>query len=400
MNTRKLFGWMSVLLVLSLVLAACGGAQPAPEVSGTIVLWHALKDSEQAGLAQIIADFQADNPNVEFELLFTPFDDLRGKYETAAATGEGPTILIGGDDWGPALYQAQLVADLSGDFDSAFLSNVNQAALAEGQFQGAQVGLPYVLKGVVMYRNNSIISEAPASAEDLVSMASAATSDDIVGADLEYGFFFSAAHLYGLGGQLMTPEGDPAFNTDAGVAWLELLASFQDAGPVENYNDNDVNLFKAGNAGLIIDGTWNLADLAGSIGEDNLSIDPWPSGMSGFVQSGYIYLNANATGGDRDAAVEFIRYLMTPEAQARFVTADQAFIPSVDGVDVPDRLRQEAVAAFAGGTGFITIPEMGAYWDPMNNAVLRVVQEGADPATVLAEAEESVQAAVAEIRGQ
>jgi len=46
------------------------------------------------------------------------------------------------------------------------------------------------------------------------------------------------------------------------------------------------------------------------------------------------------------------------------------------------------------------IPEMNAYWDAVNNALKKVVDEGTDPAAALQEAYDLVVAKVAEIRGQ
>jgi maltose-binding protein MalE len=43
---------------------------------------------------------------------------------------------------------------------------------------------------------------------------------------------------------------------------------------------------------------------------------------------------------------------------------------------------------------------MGAYWDPLNNALKKVVDEGIDPVVALQEAYDLVVAKVAEIRGQ
>ncbi len=377
-----------------------GEAPPEPEVIGTVTLWHALKEGEIEGLNAAISAFQAKYPGVQFEVLFVPFDDLRGKFETAAATGGGPSMLIGAADWGPALYDAELTADLTPSMSAAFLSGINQAALASAQYKDAIVGLPLGLKGVVMYRNTSIVPEAAADFEDLIAKAQAATQGDVVGADLERGFFFAAAHLNALGGQLMTPEGDPAFNDENGVAWLTMLNRFSEAGPAEYYTDNDVNLFKAGKAGIIIDGTWNLSGLAEAIGEDNLAIDPWPQGMSGYVQNDNIYLSANAEGNDKEATLAFMKFLLSPDAQKMMAENNSGFIPAALGVEVPDRLRQEAVAAFEGGTAFPVIPEMGAYWGPMDTALKSVFDEGADPAEALQTAFDSITAAIADIRGQ
>ncbi len=367
---------------------------------GTVTLWHSLKEGEIEGMVAVIQLFQERNPGITFDMLFVPFDDLRGKYETAVATGGGPSLLIGAADWGPALYDAELVADVTPFANTAFLSSINQAALGSVQYKDALVGLPLGLKGVVMYRNSSIVPEAASDFEDLLAEAQEATAGDVVGANLERGFFFSAAHLHGVGGSLMTPEGDPTFNDENGVDWLEMLNSFTDAGPAEYYTDNDVNLFKAGNAGLIIDGTWNLNDLAAAIGEDNLSVDLWPSGMSGYVQNDNIYMGANAEGDDQAATWAFMKFLLTPDAQKLLADNNKGYIPAVAGVEVPDRLRQEAVAAFEGGTAFPVIPEMGAYWGPMDNALKGVFDQGSDPAEVLTAADEAVNAALPEIRGQ
>lgn len=99
--TKKTWSLLGILLIAMLLLTACG----SKPVSGKITLWHALKDTETAGLNAIIADFKAANPDTEFEVLFVPFDDLRNKFETAAATGGGPDLLIGGDDWYPPVQR-------------------------------------------------------------------------------------------------------------------------------------------------------------------------------------------------------------------------------------------------------------------------------------------------------
>jgi maltose-binding protein MalE len=421
---------LSVMLAAAFVLSACAKptptpttpppaqptqppAQPtkppaapsAPTLKGTVSLWHAWKESEIASLNEVIAAFQAEYPDVKFDILYVPFDDLRGKYETAASTGGGPALLIGAADWGPAFYDAGLVADLTPYLTPDFLATINEAALGAVQYKGALIGLPQTIKGVVMYRNKAIIPQAPKTWEELVAAAKAATQGDVVGANLEYGFFFSAAHLHGIGGKLMEPNGDPAFNNEKGVEWVNLLVSFKEAGPTEYYTDNDVNLFKAGKAGVIIDGTWNLGGLAETIGADKLAIDPWPAykggHLSGYVQTENIYLNANVTGEDQKAALAFIQFFLSPKAQALLADPTKAaHIPAAKGVEVTDPLLKQAVEAFALGTAFPVIPEMGAYWGPMDTALKSVFDEGADPAAALQQAYDSIVAKIKEIRGQ
>jgi arabinogalactan oligomer/maltooligosaccharide transport system substrate-binding protein len=430
---KTLFSLLAILMVLSLIVTACGPtpeptkapepteaapeptgekAEPeataaeepteeAPTLEGTLNLWHAWKENEIESLNEVIAAFQGMYPGVEFEVLYVPFDDLRGKYETATATGGGPGVLIGAADWGPALFDAELIAEVADLTTEEFLRTINPAALGAVRYRNTLIGLPQTIKGVVMFRNTDIIAEAPATFDDLVAAAQAATTGDVLGANLERGFFFSAAHLNGVGGLLMDEAGNPLFNDDKGVEWLNLLNSFSDAGPTEYYTDNDVNLFKAAQAGIIVDGTWNMAGLAEAIGADKLAIDPWPNPMSGYVQTENIYMNANAMDADAEIAWAFMEFFMSPEAQALLADPTKAgHIPAVSGVEITDPLMAQAAEAFAGGAAFPVIPEMGAYWGPMDTALQSVFDEGADPAAALSQAYNSVTAAVAEIRGE
>ncbi len=414
--TKKLWSAIALMVVALLLLTSCGGGQEnvanngggqenvandgggeetAPDLQLTLTIWHSMKDSEiEAMTGTIIPAFQEEYPGVEIEMVFTPDSDLRGKYETATATGGGPDIFVGHDDWGPAMFDALLVADIA-DVLADYGDNINEAAVAEGAYKGAQVGVPYSLKGVVMYRNTDIMPEPASDLDDLLTKAEAATSGDVYGFVGETGPFFAMGHLHKTG-DLMSPEGDPLFNSEAGVAWMEMLKSFDTVGPTSQDDDNDVNLFKQGKAGVIIDGAWNLGAFT-DLG-DVVVVDPWPEGMSGFVQSSYIFLNANATGDQVTAAKAFIGFLLTTEAQTAFYEADPAFIPANSQVEVTDPLRLQAMKAFEGGVGFVTIPEMGAYWGPVGNAILAVRVDGVEPSDALQSAFDAVTASVEEIR--
>ena len=416
--SKKFLPLISFLLIAAFMLAACqpaatttpapvvqpttAEAQPTavpptavPTLKGKVTLWQGWKEAEIASLNYVIAAFKEKNPDVTVEVLYVPFDNLRNKFETETATGGGPSVLIGAADWGPALFDASLVADITADMPQTLLDTINPAALGAVQYKGALIGLPETIKGVLLFRNKQIIANPVTTFADLVTAAKAATTADISGAYLEQGFFFSIAHLMGLGGKLMNDDGSPAFNDAKGVEWLNLVKSFADAGPVTNYTDDDVNLFKEGKVGWIIDGSWNTSALAKAIGADNLAIDPWPTPLSGFVQTENIYLGANATGDDKAASLEFIKYFLSPEAQTLLAEPTLAgHIPAISGVTLTDPLMSQTVEGFKAGAAFPVIPAMGAYWDPGNNAIKKVVQENVDPAAALQEAFDAITTAL------
>jgi len=367
----------------------------------TISLWHSLNEDEFESLEEVLTIFQEAYPDIQFDVLFVPFDDMEGKFETSAGNGGGPTILIGSGYWGPEFSDSLLIADVSEFTSNEFLDSISQAALDTVKYKGGLLGLPLNLRGVLMFRNSSIIPEAPATLSALIAAAQAATNGDIVGSYLEYGLFFSAGHLHGLGGQLLDANGNPTFNNEKGLEWIEMIQKFGEVGPIENNTDNDVSLFQEGRAGIIIDGLWNAVNFSEAIGPENLVIDPWPADMSGYVQTDFIYLNANSTGGDLECGWKLMEFMFSPEAQALFSDPSMAgYIPTIVDAEVTDPFQRQALVAFAGGTAFPVIPEMGAYWDPVNNALLAVIEQDTDPAEALQAAHDVVVAKIAEIRGE
>jgi maltose-binding protein MalE len=58
-----------------------------------------------------------------------------------------------------------------------------------------------------------------------------------------------------------------------------------------------------------------------------------------------------------------------------------------------------SMEALAGGTPFPVIPEMDAYWRPMETALQSVFDEGADPAEALQVAYDAIIASIEEMRG-
>jgi len=225
----------------------------------------------------------------------------------------------------------------------------------------------------------------------------------VVGADLERGFFFSGAHLDGIGGELMDGEGNPRFNSEKGVEWVELLRLFEEAGPVEYYTDEDLARFEGGQAGLIIDWTRNISRLVEAVGEENLAIDPWPvvgeeGRLSGYVQTENLYLSDGVGGAEREGAWAFMAYVLSAEAQAMLGGAGQ--IPAVTGVALANLVLQQAAVALQGGTAFPLVPELGCYWDPMDVALQSVFDTGTDAAAALSQAHNSIVLCIGEMRGE
>jgi maltose-binding protein MalE len=278
------------------------------------------------------------------------------------------------------------------------LSALNQPALGAAIYSDATIGLPYSLQGVVLFRNKDIVTLSPTTFDELVSLAQTSTQGEAIGAILERSFFYAGGHLEGVGGQLMDSDYQPAFNDARGLAWIEMLKRFEEAGPPNYFSDEELERFKQGTVGWIIDGTWNLRNLAAAIGPEKLAIDPWPGyedgRMAGYVMAENVYLSPQDSPETRQAATLFIDHLLSAESQAHL--AEVGRIPAVSGVAITDPISGplivQAIAALAGGATYPAVPEMAYYNLNLDIALRSIFEEGVDPAVALQSAEEAIRA--------
>lgn len=375
---------------------------PTEEIlRGTISIRHSWDETKLPALATIIKLFQSYHPDVMFDVLYIPADTLRDRFSGDTAEGLGPTILLGPAEWGAGLFQDGLIADLANQFDPSLLNSLNPAALSAAYAGSTLTGLPYAINGVTLYRNTDVITIRADTFDELVSLAQTSTQGATIGAFLERSFFYSGGHLPGLGGQWIDENNLPGFNNGKGIAWLELLKAMEQAGPPNYFSDADIDRFKLGEVGWIIDGTWNLRELSEALGPDKLAVDPWPTyrdgRMSGFVVAENVYLNAKVSETNRRSALEFIRFLLMSESQS--LLANAGFIPAAKTFRASDpaygALITQAAAALAGGVPYPTQTEFAIYSLQLDQALRGHFEGGLSAEQALQTAQDGIMAELA-----
>jgi arabinogalactan oligomer/maltooligosaccharide transport system substrate-binding protein len=366
-----------------------------PPAGSSVTVWYSWGGAETEALKSIIQSFQRIYPDVTFSLLYVPLDDLFKTYQGAAYLGQGPSLLLGPAQWGPKLFDSDLITDLNPYVPADYLASINPAALASGEYHKALISLPLSQHGMLMFRNTTIIDTAPKTFEELISLSHQVTHGGVVGSYLERGSFFSAANIIGLGGRIINDNGYPAFNDSFGLEWFSLLTDYNKTGAVTFNTNRDLDMFKRGRVGIIIDGSWNTSSLADIIGQANLAIDPWltygTGYMSGWVESDSVFLNANTTGNDRFAALAFMGYLLDPNVQRRL--AEVGHIPSVSTTVPRDAFIHQSMEAFSHGVPYpigVDASILKLYWNELDKAIQKVFISGVNPANALKAANDNL----------
>jgi arabinogalactan oligomer/maltooligosaccharide transport system substrate-binding protein len=359
--------------------------EPTPTSSEVIItFWHSMEGDGILALRDIILGFQRQESDIQVNLVYIPYDDLVDQYIFAVDKGEGPSIILGSGEWGHNLYDLEGSYDLTSGISDEFRSRINPPAMEIVSYRDAIVGLPFTISGGVLYRNASVVTEAPESFDALITAAQEVTTGEIVGAYLERGNLYAFPQITACEGSLLYPNGYPAFNNQAGICWLGLLESFNDAGAVANNTDDDLHRFIAGGVGIIIDGTWNLKMLEDALG-DQLVIDPWPhyknSHLSGFVWSETLYINPNLGADELNATRIFSHYLLSQEAQQKL--SDYGYIPAITDLKAGNIILSQAIEALQLGTPYPVQPEFKLYFTPLSNVFQAVFKDGVDAGVAL-----------------
>lgn len=373
--------------------------EPATEIQ--LEIWHSYSGTAAEAFTEILAAFGESHPYISIMPTYFEATNMFSMFDTAMAAGDGPAMIItAGVDRSFELLDEGYLKDVSGLISPSLFSGMNEQAVDTVKQNNILIGVPIFQNGVLLYRNSSIVPESAKNWDDLIAKASAATTGDTTGMIFETGLFFSAGHLYALGGQLLDEDsGVPLFLDDYGVAWLNEMKKGKDAGlPMSNYIDGDTNEFKGGKVGMIIDGSWSAASLSEAIGIENLVIDSWPEGMSGFVLSDVVSLvnNGRSDKNEEEASIAFMEFLVSEQAQ--MIWADVACsnhelgsgVPILKDLYVADPLVEMAMQAFSGGVPFPYNPQMVFYWSPLNNAITNVLEYSMDPWDALQSAHDEI----------
>jgi arabinogalactan oligomer/maltooligosaccharide transport system substrate-binding protein len=372
-------------------------------IQGTVRIWHSWNELEVPVLDQIIKEFSAQYPNVYFDVLYIPIDNLRSRFEMAVIEGNAPDLLLGPADWAPGLYESGFITELTGILDAQTLEMLNQPAINAATIDGKLVGLPYSIRGTVLFRNRNIIPDSAVSFDQLVYNANAADKGDQVGAMLDRSLLYSGAILEGIGGQMMDVESLPAFNDDKGLEWVQLLERYEEAGPTDYFTDQDVDLFKQGKVGIIVEGSWRLREFSEAIGAESLAIDRWPDygdfSLSGYVLPENIYLNSSTSGDRLLSAQNFMRHFVSTDAQTRI--AEMGQVPSARDIILTDpitgTLVSKAMSAMSDGVAYPIAPEWEVFQLPLDLALRSIFSDTSVAQDALQSAHDEIIKAILEM---
>ncbi len=318
-------------LTALLLLATTAAAQ-------TITYWHTYSTGsgeEQTMLEQVIPRFEEENPGIKVEAVAFPYDDFRQKLLTAFAGGVVPDLVRMDIIWVPEFAKMGALEPLdSYDGFAELRDGVFPGPLATNLWDGAYYGLPLGTNTQVMLYNSDVISTPPATFEELEQFATEFSNpDENVWAFAIPGpwAWYFLPWIWSNGGALTDPDITVAsgyMNGPESVAAIEMLVDWYERGLIApTFNNSGLGTWEGLGAGSYLatqDGPWAHPSIVGQYEGLNLEHSLMPAGPAGSISIvGGEDVVMFSDSGNKDAAWQFLQFLLSPWTQSTMATTGQ-----------------------------------------------------------------------------
>lgn len=363
-------------------------AMPDLALAESLTIWTgANRDKEQ--LEAAVAPFTAD---LGIEVTVEVVDpDLPQKFQQAAATGDGPDIVMWAHDRFGEWANGGLIQPVAPSDDWA--AGVLEASLDAVQFGGETWGYPVAVEAVTLIYNKDLVDVPPTSFEEL---AGGEVSGGGILWDYNNTYFTMPMLMAGGGYAFQKVDGiydgsTTGVNTEGAIAGAEVLKSLFDKGAMPQGVDYGVmdGAMANGEIGMVLNGPWSWGgyESAGI----NIGVAPIPT-VGGKIAPPFLGVQAlgiNAASENADLAVELIENYLATDDGLSIWNANSALGALAD-ISAAESQDNELVSGMldvaANGIPMPSNPEMGAFWAAMGPALTNITSGAATPTDALNDA--------------
>ena len=404
--------WISALLAsfLAFAVAPYAAAAPGTQVELKWLEWW-VNEWGPPNHAKLIADFEKANPSIKVTVVDTPYPQMAGKLNAAAAGGENYDVFGTEGGWLSGLSKLGYVENLDPWLakDKAFADTLTGTTLRK--LSGKTLSfclylIPYHFAYNVDFFNKAQL-KPPASWNEFVGIEQRLRDKNAkrygMSMPLSDGGFILTRYfgfrLAQEGGRLIDENGKVAFNSAQGVAALTWWKNFYNAGVVVpgSLGEDQTQMLEyvaSGQVPTIIDGPfiWSKAKQI----DPNIKLAYAPAWRA--AAGGYLWscsgVGMSAKSPNKDAAWKFLQYLYSRDVAVNMTKtislpwATKAALESLKGSsdpilkNIPDFANQDP----AHNIVYPVLPEAGKLVDAFKIAFQDAVSGKKDPKQALDEA--------------
>jgi alpha-1,4-digalacturonate transport system substrate-binding protein len=388
---------MKPLNMLMMAAAVSTMMISAANASELKIVWYVDNDQEEANTRALLDQYTKLHPDTTFDLEITPYDGMVQKFQQYAASGIMPDLSLT-SSMEPVIRP--FLVDLSKEIGPEWINDFVKGWGDGAKLDGKVIAAPLRVTSTGIFLNAEAFKKAGVAVPD---QATGWTWDEFVpkikdvaeksGTRYPLVWDVSASrwivHEYQYGNHIYT-EKEPVKVIMDEAAWTSTLDKFIDitkaAMPPGLWSgassDNPKEIFTAGQAVAYMSGSWQIAGLA-----DNAHFawqaGPTPRGTVASSIYGGDYIVAFNTSQHLPEAVEFIKWITSPEIQAQYaktfgmipanLKAPAVKYDNPAATEAIKAMQSELNASPAYAATDQAWPQMQAVWGTVKTAVTQAV---------------------------
>lgn len=383
---KKTLVTLGSVVAVSLVLCNFAFGKTKNKKAVTLTVWESDKGPDEF-IKEAGDAYTKKNPNVIIKYVHVELGDASGQIALDGPAGVGPDVFAAPHDkLGELVSGGHVLPTVNPDqVKRNALSACSQALT----YNGTMYGYPVSAETYALFYNKALIkeTEVPKTWEALADFAKKFNAAN----KGKYGFVMDVGNAYYTivfttkkGNRLFGPSGTDTTSTNInspasveGMKFFQSLRSALDVPAADLTTSVADAAFAGGKAAMHITGPWNIKNFKDA-GID-FGVAPLPALPGDKTPcasfSGTRAMFVSAYSDNPDKAADFAAFLMTPEMQQlrfKITGAMPSIDTKVNSPYIPGFLKQLNYAF-----PMPSIPQMGAYWDAMNNAS-KNIWEGQD----------------------
>jgi maltose/maltodextrin transport system substrate-binding protein len=358
---------------------------------GKLLVWIGTNRDETA-LQQVVQKFTDD---LGIPATVEVVDPVPEKFQQAAATGDGPDIVLFAHDRFGEWSAGGLISPVtpSAEIKDGILPTAWDAVTIGGQVWGYPVGV----EAIGLIYNKKLVATPPTTFEEIPSIE---VPEGVTRIMWDYNNTYFTFPLMAAGGGFAFEKGsdgsyvgtETGVNNEGALAGANMLKSLIDEGVMPKGVDYALmdGAMAKGEAAMVINGPWSWAGYK-TAGID-IGVAPLPSvgGKPSKPFVGVFAFAINAASPNKDLAVELLEnYVLTDEGLSAWNAAGH--LGALADITVGEAQASDPNVAttlenVAAGVPMPSNPEMGAFWSAMGPALGNITSGAADVKTALDDA--------------
>ncbi len=151
---------------------AAGVAVIDPNLKSELIIWDALPDKEASSFRDLATTFGKAYPGVKVSVLHFEGDELVYQVEEAVKSKKLPDLILASSDFVTDFNAVKALQPADKVFDQTFLSGFADNAMGGSRVDSTQWGVPFTYSGTpVMLYNKKLVPTAPTTWDELGKVA-------------------------------------------------------------------------------------------------------------------------------------------------------------------------------------------------------------------------------------